>query len=147
MSIVLTAPEQRSAWINAKRALPAVGLAGACAVAALSPVGDTEGQVLCPYRLLTGGWCPGCGCTRALSAIVRGDISTSLALNPWTILLLAQVAVISGWFLGAPEAARAWWARNDIRFLQVNITVGLIIWVARLATGVIALPTLVTAHF
>ncbi len=140
MSIVLAAPEQRSARIGAKRALPAAALAGACALAALSPVGDDEGQVLCPYRLATGGWCPGCGCTRALSAIVRGDVNTSLALNPWTILLLAQATVISGWFLSAPQAARTWWARNDTRVLQVNLAVALVIWIARLATGVIPLP-------
>lgn len=140
MSVVLTAPQQRSAWIGARRALPAAGLAGACALAALSPVGDTEGQILCPYRLTTGGWCPGCGCTRALSAVVRGDVTTSLALNPWTLLLLAQAVVISGLFLGAPQAARGWWARNDIRILQANLAIGLVIWVARLATGEIPLP-------
>jgi hypothetical protein len=140
MTIVLTAPEQRSAWIGAKRTLPALGLASACALAALSPVGVDEGQILCPYRLATGGWCPGCGCTRALSAVVRGDLSTSFALNPWTIILLAQAAVISGWFLSAPSAARTWWARNDTRVLQVNLAIGLLIWIARLASGVIPLP-------
>ncbi len=137
---MLTAPEQRSASIGAKRVFPAIGLAGACALAALSPVGDNEGQVLCPYRLATGGWCPGCGCTRALSAVVRGDVTTSLALNPWTLLLLAQAVVLSGWFLGAPQAARRWWAHNDTRVLQVNLTIGLVIWIARLATGEIPLP-------
>lgn len=71
---------------------------------------------------------------------MRGDVNTSLALNPWTILLLAQATVISGWFLSAPQAARTWWARNDTRVLQVNLAVALVIWIARLATGVIPLP-------
>lgn len=140
MSVVLTAPEQRSAWIGPRRALPAVALAGACALAALSPVGDDEGQVLCPYRLATGGWCPGCGCTRALSAVVRGDVGASLSLNPWTLVLLAQAVVMAGWFAAAPERMRAWWARNDTTVLTINLVVGLGIWITRLATGAIPLP-------
>lgn len=140
MHSTLAAPEGRSALVNYQRVLPLAGLAGACALAALSPVGDSEGQVLCPYRLATGGWCPGCGCTRALSAVVRGDVGTSLTLNPWTLILLAQAVVISGWFLSAPQRARAWWSRHDVRVIQANLVVGLAIWVVRLATGEIPLP-------
>lgn len=140
MHSTLAAPERRSALVNYRRVLPAAGLAGACALAALSPVGDSEGQVLCPYRLATGGWCPGCGCTRALSAVVRGDVGTSLALNPWTMILLAQAIVMSAWFLSAPDRARAWLSRHDIRVIQANLVIGLTIWVIRLTTGEIPLP-------
>lgn len=140
MTVTLTAPEVRSASITPRRVLPAAALAGACAVAALSPVGDDEGQVLCPYRLATGGWCPGCGCTRALGAAMRGDFGSSLALNPWTLLILAQASVIAGWFLGAPEAASAWWRRNDNRVIQVNLAFGAILWVARMTSGAIPVP-------
>lgn len=140
MTVTLTAPEVRSAWIASRRVLPAIGLAGACALAAFSPVGDDEGQVLCPYRLATGGWCPGCGCTRALGAVVRGDVGSSLALNPWTLLLLAQATVIAGWFLAAPEAASNWWRRNDSRLIHVNLAFAAILWIARLATGAIPGP-------
>lgn len=136
MTLTLTAPEQRSAWVGPRRALPALGLAGACVVAATSTVGE-EGQVLCPYRLTTGGWCPGCGCTRALGAVVRGDVSGAFALNPWMLLILAQAIVISGWFLAAPTSARSWWQRNDTRLLQINLAAGAIIWISRLATGAI----------
>jgi hypothetical protein len=58
-------------------------------------------------------------------------------MNPWTLIILAQAFVISGWFLGAPAAARSWWQRNDTRVLQINLAIGLIIWVTRLATGTI----------
>lgn len=139
MSIVLTAPEQRSAWIGPRRALPAVALVGVCAVAALSPVGDDEGRVLCPYRLATGGWCPGCGCTRAMGALVRGDLTSSIALNPWTLVLFVQAMVASAVFAAVPDTARAWWARNDMIVLKANLAVGLAIWAIRLATGTIPL--------
>ena len=140
MTVTLTAPEVRSVWIGSKRALPAVALAGACALAALSPVGADEGQVLCPYRLATGGWCPGCGCTRALSAAMRADIGASIALNPLTLLILAQATLISGWFLATPTSARSWWQRNDTRVLQVNLVLAALLWIMRMSTGAIPLP-------
>lgn len=43
--------------------------------------------------------------------------------------------VISGWFLTAPQSAKAWFLRNDIRVIKVNLVIGLVIWIARMATG------------
>lgn len=140
MAATLTPPEQRAAWLPPTRYLPALGLAGACAAAALTPLSDDEGQVLCPYRLATGGWCPGCGCTRALGAVVRGDFSAAATLNPLTFVLVAQAAVISAWFLRAPEVASAWWKKNDWTVMRANIVLALVLWIGRLATGVIPLP-------
>ncbi len=140
MALALTPPEPRAPWMPPTRYLPALGLAGACAAAALTPLSDDEGYVLCPYRLATGGSCPGCGCTRALGAIMRGDLSAAATLNPLTFVLVAQAAVISAWFLRAPDVASTWWKRNDWTILRANLVLALVLWVARLATGVIALP-------
>jgi hypothetical protein len=41
----------------------------------------------CPFRLLTGFTCPGCGTTRALHQILHGHFGTAFTLNP--LLLLA----------------------------------------------------------
>lgn len=41
----------------------------------------------CPFRLLTGFTCPGCGTTRALHQILHGHLDTAFTLNP--LLLLA----------------------------------------------------------
>lgn len=41
----------------------------------------------CPFRLLTGFTCPGCGTTRALHQILHGHFDTAFTLNP--LLLLA----------------------------------------------------------
>jgi hypothetical protein len=36
----------------------------------------------CPFRLLTGLTCPGCGSTRALHQILHGNFEAAFALNP-----------------------------------------------------------------
>ena len=36
----------------------------------------------CPFRLLTGFLCPGCGTTRALHQILHGHFGTAFTLNP-----------------------------------------------------------------
>jgi hypothetical protein len=42
---------------------------------------------LCPFRLLTGLQCPGCGTTRALHELVHGHFLAAFMLNP--LLLIA----------------------------------------------------------
>jgi hypothetical protein len=42
---------------------------------------------LCPFRLLTGFTCPGCGATRALHQVLHGNFETAFTLNP--LLLIA----------------------------------------------------------
>lgn len=58
------------------------------------------GPTLCPFRLLTGLPCPGCGTTRAVGALLAGDLPEAWALNPVGLLL---VAVGVGTFL-IPES-------------------------------------------
>lgn len=51
---------------------------------------------LCPFRLLTGRPCPGCGMGRAVTAAMRGDLAASWSSHPlgipflmiWTAWLL-----------------------------------------------------------
>lgn len=43
---------------------------------------------LCPFRLLTGFTCPGCGTTRALHELVHGHFLAAFMLNP--LLLIAS---------------------------------------------------------
>ncbi|MBP5232718.1 MAG: DUF2752 domain-containing protein, partial [Planctomycetes bacterium] len=45
----------------------------------------------CPWRSLTGLYCPGCGNTRALSLLLHGDFAGSLRHN---LLFLPALAVL-----------------------------------------------------
>jgi hypothetical protein len=42
----------------------------------------------CPFRLLTGFTCPGCGVTRALHQILHGHFYTAFTLNPLFLLAI-----------------------------------------------------------
>jgi hypothetical protein len=47
--------------------------------------------VCCPFNLITGIPCPGCGMTRAFLALARGDLITALHYNPFSMLLAAII--------------------------------------------------------
>ena len=63
---------------------------------------DGGAFVPCPFRALTGLWCPGCGLTRATHHLLRGDVGQALRYNAFVIVILAALtAVWLGWLLGA----------------------------------------------
>lgn len=95
-----------------KHPVPFSVVAGAawllCAAQAVSGVG--EEVVLCPFRLLTGHRCPGCGMGHAVVAAMRGNWGASFHHHPLGIPLLA---VWTGWlaveaFQSARSGAPAW---------------------------------------
>ena len=54
----------------------------------------------CPFHVLTGFLCPGCGSTRALYAIGHGEWGHALAQNPLLVVVLPALllwAVLSLW--------------------------------------------------
>ncbi len=54
----------------------------------------------CPWRMLLGIQCPGCGLTRAFVALAQGDLRAAWTFHPWAFPLFAGAV----WF-----AARPWW--------------------------------------
>jgi len=49
----------------------------------------------CPLYALTGLFCPGCGSTRCLHALVHADVVQALAMNPLLVLALPPVILLS----------------------------------------------------
>jgi hypothetical protein len=67
------------------------GLAACAAFVTIVDPGDT-GVPACPFRALTGWWCPGCGLTRATHHLLRGQVGTALRYNLFVVLVLAAIA-------------------------------------------------------
>jgi hypothetical protein len=66
-------------------------VAGAAYLVAADP---SDGGVFppCPFRALTGLWCPGCGLTRATHHLLRGDVVQALRYNVFVVLVLGALA-------------------------------------------------------
>lgn len=58
-----------------------VGLYGAPSIALVERLGSRT-PFPCPFHLLTGWDCPGCGLTRSMTAFFMGDVSLSFYFNP-----------------------------------------------------------------
>lgn len=61
----------------------------------------------CIFQTLTGFWCAGCGITRALHALVHGDIARAFAMNPLAVLLAPCAALAWAWAGGWQPACAA----------------------------------------
>ena len=68
---------------------------------------------LCPFRLLTGWPCLGCGSGRALAALSRGELGAALEANPLAVVgalgfslggLVAALAALAGRPLAEPRS-------------------------------------------
>jgi hypothetical protein len=97
----------------AARALPVAccaALAGAAAVVARNdPAAPGSHFPGCVFRNATGLWCPGCGLTRGVHALLNGHLGQSLSSNVFTPLaVVAVVVVMVSWL-------RTSWGRPALR--------------------------------
>ena len=49
--------------------------------------------LFCPFKALTGIPCPGCGMTRAILSITKGDFHGAFSYNPFSFFLLFMVVI------------------------------------------------------
>lgn len=69
-----------------------VGVAAAAGCVLLGVTHTTGvGTPLCPFKVMTGLDCPGCGMTRGLNQLVRGHVGTAIDYN---VLLVLAVPVL-----------------------------------------------------
>lgn len=89
-----TTRRDRLGLLGAPVALATAGLAG---VAVLAAVDASSTSLLppCPFLAITGLWCPFCGGTRALDALLAGDLGMALGLN--LLVVLAVPVVVAEW--------------------------------------------------
>lgn len=74
--------------------MAALAVAGVALLWHVDP--NQPGSVLppCPFHAFTGLFCPGCGATRASHALVHGDLSQALAMNPVFTLALPLLLLL-----------------------------------------------------
>lgn len=93
----------RARRLVAPLATGAVALAALGVVAAVDPGAPGNPYLPCPFQLLLGLDCPGCGMTRATHALLHGDVVTALDHNALSVAAwLVALAAWSAW------AVRAW---------------------------------------
>lgn len=68
-------------------------LATAAAYVGLQDPADGGVFVPCPFRTVTGWWCPGCGLTRATHHLLRGQLAEALRCNVFVVFVLAAIAL------------------------------------------------------
>ena len=88
------------AWLRDRKryaTLAAVAALGSGAIAVLRRIDPNAGDSPlppCPFRALTGLYCPGCGSTRCLHALAHLDLADAMAMNPLLVLSLLPLAVL-----------------------------------------------------
>jgi len=109
------------------------GVVAAVAAAALAGDGTETGPVLCPFRRCTGAYCPGCGGTRAVGRLLRGDLVGAWHQHPYVVLLAFQSVILGGAWLTKPgqRIIRSVW----LPVLILNVAAMVAIWMFRLAVG------------
>jgi len=124
---------RRRAWITL------LGLSAMFATSLLWRPSD-NGIILCPFRALSGYPCPGCGMTRAFSAIAHGELLNAVIYNPLSPVLF--VAALLVWASAAATLLNMHNVREALARLRPStlachlfMGVMLIWWVVRLAGG------------
>jgi hypothetical protein len=60
----------------------------------------TSGPAFCPFKMLTGLPCPGCGLTRSAVAFLHGDLSTSAFFHPLgapMVIAVVLIGIVDAW--------------------------------------------------
>jgi hypothetical protein len=91
----------------------------------------------CPFLHVTGIPCPGCGLTRAIYFLLKGDVRTSLTYHAFAPIFLLGLTIVAS-ALVLPERPRQRWLDKLVSIEQRSgiiqiLLVGLIVyWLARL---------------
>ena len=76
---------------------------------------DSTTPTACMFKAVTHLPCPSCGTTRALVLLMKGDISGSLLVNPFGVILALALVIVPVWV--AIDTLR----RSDTLFRWYNL--------------------------
>ncbi len=127
--------------VPGKRRLAGWALAGAAGAAALLVLhewtpSDGPGFTICPLRRMTGLPCPGCGMTRALAHLAKGEWSAAIHDHPLAPLLAAEVALLwAAWGAAAARLARLPALVKPEVAALCHVALLVAVWLGRMAAG------------
>ncbi|CAA9336125.1 MAG: putative membrane protein [uncultured Nocardioidaceae bacterium] len=106
--MTVTAPQQRAdTGARLQRITPPLAVAGGVLVVSVAlHVRDPHQSGswgFCPWLLLTGTYCPGCGGLRAVNDLTRGDLAGAASSN---LMLVSSIPVLG--LLWARSFAQRW---------------------------------------
>lgn len=105
--------------------LAALGLTAIVGARAIDPALAESGPVICPFRLLTGLPCPGCGLTRSWIYLMHGQWGEGFAVNPFGAVALAAVlTLISGVVLAHARGRRLLSVETLMSHAAVKVVAG-----------------------
>lgn len=108
----------------------------AAATASLAIGALDAGPVLCLFRRFTGIPCPGCGLTRGVARLLRGEVRQAFALHPLAPVIALEAAVLwAGWGLVLSRRLPRPSEPTLLRLLWVNLALLAVVWLVRLALG------------
>lgn len=120
------------------RGYAAAAIAGALAVLALLPLDRSPSAFpTCPFLSLTGLPCALCGGTRSAQALLHGEVTRALYLNPAgipavAILLLLAAALATEAIRGRPLLDWDHWLRKSGRLAPLAIALLFVWWIPHL---------------
>jgi hypothetical protein len=119
MTVEQTAPRSRTELLRAPALVGAAGLAGAMLLHLRDP--HNQGTYgFCPFLVLTGHPCAGCGGLRAVNDLTHGDVVGAVSSNLLAVALVGVVGV--AWLVWT---IRRW--RGDERpMIRVNERLGVV---------------------
>jgi hypothetical protein len=130
MTIEQATPRSRVELLSAPALVGAAGLAGAMVLHLRDPHGQgTYG--FCPFLVLTGHPCAGCGGLRAVNDLTHGDLVGAVSSNVLAVVLVGVVGVT--WLLWAIRR----WRGDGGPMIRVNERIGVIVVVVFVAFGIV----------
>lgn len=84
----------------------------------------------CLFQLLTGLYCPGCGGTRAVKALLAGNPAMSFQYHPLVLYTAAVVTVeLAGWLLSKVAKNPRYYPGHENLFIYIGAAVIIVNWV------------------
>ena len=119
----------RQPSIKIKRiVIAAIILLGAIGLYVINP-SECQFAPKCPFKLLTGLSCPGCGIQRAIHALLHGDLSDAISYNLYLVYAgpYAGLLIVQDFFL-SPKLKEKWIKVLEHKLLVRFYVYSFIIW-------------------